>query len=187
MPPWRRLPTAGCRQRELPLRNGIATGEFLGYLDRGLHGEQELGRPRYLRLDRGDDRRVRMSAEHRHIRGVEVEVGEPVDVGEAGPCPRSMKTGWSLSEAIHAIGVRLGMCARARSIMTSVRGRACRKRVSSRARSSPILDRSRTPSAVIPGCQSVQVSGRSWPAVKASGTTVTEVSGSGSPARLVSR
>ena len=72
----------GGRQRELPVRNGIAAGEFLGYLDRRFSRQQELRGPRHLRLHRRHDRRVRVTAEHRHVRGVEVHVAEPVDVGE---------------------------------------------------------------------------------------------------------
>jgi hypothetical protein len=77
----------GGRERELPLRNPVAAGEFLGHLHRGLRGQQELRGPRHLRLHRGHDRRMGMPAEHRHIRGVEVDIAEPVDVSEARALP----------------------------------------------------------------------------------------------------
>ena len=41
----------------------------------------------HLRLHRGHDRRMGMPAEHRHIRGIEVDVAEPVDVSEARALP----------------------------------------------------------------------------------------------------
>ena len=74
----------GGGQRELPLGHRVAAGELLGHHDRGLGRQQELGGPRHLGRRRGHDHRVRMPAEHGHVRGVEVDVAEPVDVGEAG-------------------------------------------------------------------------------------------------------
>ena len=74
----------GGGQGELPLPDRVAAGEFLGHHHRLLGGQQELGGPRCPRLDRGHDDRVRVPAEHRHVGGVEVEVAEPVDVGEPG-------------------------------------------------------------------------------------------------------
>ena len=43
--------------------------------------------PVHLRLDRGHDRGVGVPAEHRQVRGVEVQVSEPVDISEAWAVP----------------------------------------------------------------------------------------------------
>ena len=74
----------GGGQGELPLPDRVAAGEFFGHRHRGLGRQQEHGGPSRLRDDRGHDVRVRVPAEHRHIRGVEVDVAEPVDVGKRG-------------------------------------------------------------------------------------------------------
>ena len=73
----------GRRRGELPLRQPVAVGEVLGDGDRVLAGQQELvseAHPASHRLGHG---RRRVAAERAHVGHVHVEVGVPVDVGEA--------------------------------------------------------------------------------------------------------
>ena len=86
----------GRRQRELPLRQPIAAGQVLGDCDRVLARQQELGAELHSTGDGIDDRARRVAAEGAHVGDVHVEVGVPVDVGEAEPSPWATQTGgWS--------------------------------------------------------------------------------------------
>ena len=77
----------GGREGELPLGQPVAVGEVLGDDDRVLTGQQELVAELHATGDGLDHRRGRVAAEGAHVRHVHVEVGVPVDVGEARALP----------------------------------------------------------------------------------------------------